>query len=258
MNAVLTGASSGIGHALARELARRGHAVALLARRAELLDSLARDINAGGGRALPIACDVTSSASVRDAVARAERELGPIDLAVANAGVSIPNHAASFSLADAEQIINVNYHGMLYLYDAVIGSMIERRAGTFAGVASLAGLRGLPTAGAYSASKAAMQNFLEAARVELKPYGVRVTIVNPGFVATPMTEKNRFRMPFLMNADDAARVIADGLAKGKRVVEFPRPMALLVRFLRVLPDALFDRATVPYARRKLDRDKVKR
>jgi short-subunit dehydrogenase len=258
MNAVLTGASSGIGHALARELARRGYAVALLARRAELLDALAHDINARGGRALAIACDVTSSASVHDAVARAERELGPVDLAIANAGVSIPNHASTFSLADAEQIMNVNYHGMLYLYDAVIRSMIERGSGTFVGVASLAGLRGLPTAGAYSASKAAMQNFLEAARVELKPYGVRVTIVNPGFVATPMTEKNRFRMPFLMNVDDAALVIANGIVKGKRVVEFPRPMSFLVRLLRALPDALFDRATVPYARRKLDRNKVKR
>ncbi|MBV8519905.1 MAG: SDR family NAD(P)-dependent oxidoreductase [Acidobacteria bacterium] len=258
MNAVLTGASSGIGHALARELARRGYAVALLARREALLDALARDINARGGRALPIACDVTDRASVHDAVARAERDLGPIDLAVANAGVSVPNSAATFSLADAELIMNVNYHGMLYLYDAVIRSMMERRTGTFAGVASLAGLRGLPGAGSYSASKAAMQNFLEAARVELRPYGVRVAIVNPGFVATPMTEKNRFRMPFLMNADDAALAIANGLAKGKRVIEFPRPMSLLVRLLRVLPDALFDRATVPYARRRLDRDKVKR
>ncbi|HEY0372212.1 MAG TPA: SDR family NAD(P)-dependent oxidoreductase, partial [Thermoanaerobaculia bacterium] len=117
----------------------------------------------------------------------------------------------------------------------------ERRSGRFAGVASLAGLRGLPSAAPYSASKAAMQAFLEASRVELAHYGVGVTIINPGFIATPMTEKNRFRMPFLMTAERAARVMADGLERGKRVIEFPRLMSMAMRALRHASDPLYDR-----------------
>lgn len=245
---IITGASSGIGLALARELARRGHALALVARRAELLTAAVAEI---GPNAVAIACDVTDKDAVRKAVRDAEERLGgPFDLAIANAGVSIPGHATKFKLDEAEQIIRVNYLGMLYLFDAVIPSMVERKTGRFAGVASLAGLRGLPAAGPYSASKAAMQAFLEAARVELQPYGVGVTIVNPGFVATPMTEKNRFRMPFLWTPEKAARVIAQGLDAGRRVVEFPWQMSRLMRLTRLLPDALYDRITGPHARRR--------
>jgi short-subunit dehydrogenase len=140
----------------------------------------------------------------------------------------------------------------------VIPSMIERRSGRFAGIASIAGLRGLPTSSVYSATKAAMQAFLEASRVELIQYGVGVTTVNPGFVITPMTEKNRFKMPFLMTADEAARVIADGFERGARVIEFPRPMSLLMRFARFLPAPIWDRATGGYAKRKVDTGKARR
>ena len=248
MRAILTGASSGIGLELARELARRGYDLALLARRGELLERLASELPT---RIVTIACDVTDLASVRDAVRSAQEQLGgAFDLAIANAGISIPGHATKFKVEEAEQILRVNVIGMLYLFDAVIPAMVEQRRGRFVGVASIAGLRGLPSGATYSASKAAMQTFLEASRIELAPYGVGVTIVNPGFVATPLTEKNRYRMPFLMQADRAARVIANGIERGKRVVEFPRPMSLLMRFLRHLPDALYDRATMSFARRK--------
>lgn len=234
---LITGASSGIGMALARELAKRGHALALLARRTELIEALARELP----RAVAITCDVTDSASVEAAVREAEARLGgEIDIAVANAGVSIPVHATTFNVADVEQILRVNVLGTVYLYGAVMPSMIRRGEGKFVGIASLAGLRGIPAAGPYSASKAAMQAFLEAARVELVPYGVRVVIVNPGFVVTPMTAKNRFRMPFLMNADRAATIIADGIESGRRVVEFPMGTSLAMRILRLLPDALYD------------------
>lgn len=249
--AVITGASSGIGHALARELARRGWDLALLARRGDLLDELARELNGRGTRAVALACDVGDGAAVRDAVRRGQDALGgPFDLAVANAGVGISSHATKFSIADSELMIRVNVLGMLYLFDAVVPSMIERRSGRFAGVASIAGLRGLPTSSVYSASKAAMQAFLEASRVELAPYGVGVTTINPGFIATPMTEKNRFRMPFLLQADEAATRIADALERGVRVLEFPRPMSLLMRFTRLVPDAVYDRIMARAARRK--------
>lgn len=240
--AIITGASSGIGHALAHELARRGWKLALLARRGDLLSDLANELHADG-----VVCDVTDKTAVRGAV---QKLGGTFDLAVANAGVSIPGHATKFKLDEAEQVMRVNYLGMLYLFDAVIPAMVERKRGRFAGVASIAGLRGIPAAGPYSASKAAMQAFLEAARVELKPYGVGVTIVNPGFIATPMTAKHRFRMPFLMGPEKAARIIADGLENGKRVVEFPWQMSRIMRLARLLPDAVYDAVTAGAARRK--------
>jgi short-subunit dehydrogenase len=252
--ALITGASSGIGEGLARELARRGWELALLARRDDLLQTLAAQLP----RAVGIGCDVADKQSVRDAVRRAETELGgPIDLAIANAGVGIPTWAFEFNIDDAEQMMRVNVLGMMYLFDAVVPSMVERRAGRFAGVASIAGLRGLPSSAVYSATKSAMQTFLEASRIELAPFGVGVTIVNPGFVATPMTEKNA-RMPFLWQVDRAARYIANGLEAGKPLIEFPRPMSLLMRTARILPRALYDRMTRPYAQRKIDKTKVRR
>ena len=255
-NAIITGASSGIGAALAHELSRRGWSIALLARRGEMLEEVRKTIST---QSVAIPCDVTDAAAVERAVRRAESELGgPFDQAIANAGVGIPGHATKFDLADADQTIRVNVIGMLNLFAAVIPSMVERRSGRFAGIASIAGLRGMPTAAPYSASKAAMQSFLEASRIELAPYGVGVTIVNPGFIATPMTEKNRFKMPFLMQPDAAARVIADGIERGKRVVEFPRPTSIMMRFMRHVPDVLYDRMMKPYARRKVDPSKVKR
>lgn len=245
VHAIITGGSSGIGEALARELGKRGWSVSLLARRRELVEEIASSLP----KAIGLACDVTDSASVHDATKAAEARFGPCDLAVANAGVSLPGHASKFNVEDAERTIRVNVLGMMYFFDAVIPGMVERRAGRFAGIASIAGHRALPTAASYSASKAAMQTFLEASRIELAPYGVGVTVVNPGFVDTPIVAKNRFRMPFLMQAPEAAAIIADGFERGKRVIEFPRPMSLLMRTVRLIPDALYDFATAPYAKR---------
>ena len=232
MRALITGASSGIGAAMAREFSRRGYALALLARRAELLDQLASELP----NTVAIPCDVTDSAAVHDAVKRA----GPIDVAIANAGVGVTGYASKI-IDEAELMMRVNYFGMLYLFGAVMPAMIERRSGRFAGIASIAGLRGLPSAAGYSASKAAMQTFLESARGELAPLGVRVTTVNPGFIATAMTVKNTFRMPFLMQPDAAARIIVDGIERGARIVEFPRPMSMAMRFARLLPSVVYDR-----------------
>ena len=245
--AIITGASSGIGLALAQELTRRGWTVAMLARRAEMLQKEAAALPGAVG----IVCDVADSKAVERAVREAERGLGgPMDLAIANAGVGIQGHASRFNLANAEEMFRVNVLGTMYLFAAVIPSMVERRSGQFAGIASIAGLRGLPSSSVYSSTKAAMQAFLEASRVELKPFGVAVTIVNPGFIATAMTEKNRFKMPFLMQADEAARIIVNGIERRKRVVEFPRPMSLLMRMTRLMPDALYDRMTAPYVKVK--------
>ena len=229
--ALITGASSGIGAEMARELSRRGYALVLLARRADLLQQLASELP----NAVAFPCDVTDAAAVRDAVARA----GQVDLAIANAGLGITGWATK-TIAEIEQMMRVNYFGMVYLFDAVIPQMMERRSGRFAGIASLAGLRGLPTAAGYSASKAAMQAFLEAVRIELKKFNIGVTTVNPGFIATAMTQKNEFKMPFLMTADRAAKIIIDGIEHGRRVVEFPMTMSMLTRLARHMPNAIYD------------------
>lgn len=253
--AIITGASSGIGAALARELSKRGWAVALLARRGELLEQLKGEL----GNACAFACDVTDLASVRAAVKQSERALaGPFDLAVANAGISVPTWATKFDVDDAERIMRVNVIGMFYLFDAIVPSMVERKSGRFAGIASIAGLRGLPSASVYSASKAAMQAFLEASRVELQAVGVGVTIVNPGWVDTPIIEKYKGPVPFVMPAAKAARIIADGLERGAREIEFPKQMSLLMRTIRVMPNAMYDRALRRYANRKIDPTKVRR
>jgi short-subunit dehydrogenase len=245
--AIITGASSGIGAEMARELARRGYAVALLARRGDLLQELAKQLP----NAVAVPCDVTDEAAVMSAVRAGERALGgPFDVAIANAGVGVTGYAAK-DVSDAERMMQVNYFGMLHLFHAVIPGMFERRSGRFSGIASIAGLRGLPTASGYAASKAAMQTFLEAARMELAPFGIRVTTVNPGFIATAITEKNKFRMPFLMKAHKAARIIIDGIERGARVVEFPLPMSLVMRFARLLPAAVYDRVIGGYARREV-------
>jgi short-subunit dehydrogenase len=245
--AIVTGASSGIGLAVSRELARRGWQVAMLARRTELLEKEAASIPG----AVALTCDVCDAAAVEQAVRQAESRVGgAFDLAVANAGIGKVGHAAKFDTAQAERTIRTNVLGMIYLFGAVIPSMVERRSGRFAGVASLAGLRGLPTSAAYSSSKAAMQAFLEASRIELAPSGVSVTIVNPGFIATAMTEKNKFKMPFLMTVDEAAPIIVNGIERGKRVVEFPWPMSIFMRLGRLLPDPLWDRMMAPATRMK--------
>jgi short-subunit dehydrogenase len=146
----------------------------------------------------------------------------------------------------------------MYLLAATVPQMVERRSGQFVGVASLAGLRGLPTSSVYSATKAAMQAFLEASRIDLAPYGIAVTTINPGFIATPMTERNQFKMPFLMSDERAAMIMANGIERRRPVVEFPLPMALITRLARLLPNAVYDRVMRPYGWRRTDPEKARR
>jgi len=256
--AVITGASSGIGLELARELSRRGFAVSLLARRKDLIDQAVKQLNGSGGSAIGFECDVTNRESVSTAVRATEEKFGAVDVAIANAGVGIPTPLRKFSLDDAVQIITVNYIGMLNLIGAVLPKMLERQSGHLVGIASLAGFRALPTSAGYSASKAAMQTFLEAARVELKPKGVRVTIVNPGFIETAMTEKHKGKLPFLMSVEKASARIADAIERQARVLSFPLPLTLAMKLVRILPDRLYDFALAPLAKRSVDTEKVKR
>ena len=238
--AFVTGASTGIGTELARGLARQGTKVALVARRKELLDALAAEIAAAGGNALALPCDVRDRVALQAAVQQAVRAYGPIDLLIANAGVGHTIPVEQFDSALFEDTIQTNLLGAVYAVEAVLPSMLERRSGQIVGVSSMAAYRGFPLTHAYCASKAALSSFLEGLRAEIADRGIKVTTVCPGFVRTPMTAKNRGPMPFLLDADDAARRILDAARRGKRVFNFPWPMAALMVLVRFLPGRLLD------------------
>ena len=236
----ITGASSGIGRQLAIELARRGATVALLARRQDLLEALAETIRRDGGRARAIPCDVADRAQVERAIGAIAAEEGPIDVLVANAGVGLPTPAHRLDLDVVERLVRVNVLGVMYAVGAVLPAMLERGDGHLVAISSLAGWRGLPSSATYSATKAAVSTWMEGLRVELAPRGIRVTTVHPGFVRTPMTAKNDFPMPFLMDVQRAARIIVRGIEAGRRQINFPVPMVAVMRLARHLPDVVYD------------------
>jgi len=195
--------------------------VALVARNQEATEELAKSIRESGGKALPIVCDVTDRQAVLAAVRLCEREMGPVDRLVAAAGIGDPTPAEKFDAGAVEQVMRTNYLGMVYCIEAVLPGMIQAHRGQIVGLASLAGFHGLPGSGAYCASKAAQIAMLESLRIELRPKGVIVTIISPGFVRTPMTAKNLNPMPFLMDVDKAARIIHRAMRSGARHKTFP-------------------------------------
>jgi short-subunit dehydrogenase len=234
--AIITGASSGIGWSLAKELARQGCKVGLVARRRENLSALAGEIEKGGGTAAFAPADVGDRAQVGEAIREVTAKLGPVDLLVANAGVGAPTSIAPMNVADVEKMYRVNVFGVIYAIEAVLPGMLERKKGHLAAVSSMAAYKGLPGESGYSSSKAAVSNFMEGLRIQLRDKGVAVTTICPGFVKTPMTDVNDFHMPWLVGADDAARRIVRALARKKKVFDFPWQMGLLMRITRWLPD----------------------
>jgi NAD(P)-dependent dehydrogenase (short-subunit alcohol dehydrogenase family) len=223
------GGSSGIGAAVARELARRGATVAVSARRKEQLQDVA------GGDMLVLPADVTDPASIASAAARVRQELGPIDLTVLSAGYWKQMDPSDWDTDVFDQHIQVNLAGMSNAIAAVLPAMLQRRSGTIAGVASVAGYRGLAGAEAYGATKAAQINLLESLRIHLARTGVQVTTVCPGFVRTDLTAGNPFPMPFIIEAGQAARSICDGLERERTEIAFPARMALLMKTARLVP-----------------------
>ena len=235
----LTGASSGIGAALAEELARAGARVALTARREAALEELAGRLDAGS--ALVATADVTDRAGLARVVEQIEHEWGGIDLAVFNAGLYVPVDGAAIKAEDYEATFAVNYFGVLHGIEAVVPGMVRRGRGRVAAVSSLAGELPLPRSAAYGSSKAALTYLLRTLRFDLRPRGIGVTLIQPGFVKTPMVGQNDFWMPGLMEVEEAARVVAEGLARGRDEVSFPRRLAIPTKVVRRLPHAAWDR-----------------
>lgn len=247
--AVITGASSGLGAEMARQLAASGVPVGLIARRGDLLNALAARIAEAGGTALVAVADVADPNATRDAIASIAARLGPIDLLIANAGVARPSSASDFSAAEFERMLRVNLLGASYAIEAVLPGMLARGRGHLVGISSLAAYRGLPGSAGYSASKAALSTLLEGFRVELRGTGIAVTTVHPGYVRTEMTADNDFAMPFLMEVEPAARIILRGIAARRAEVNFPWPLARFLGFARYWPNALYDRAAGAIDRR---------
>lgn len=248
--ALVTGASSGIGEALSRRLAAAGRPTALVARRAERLDALAAEIRGRGGRAAAFPCDVGVREHVRRAVERCRETLGPVDLLVANAGISENTRPDALDAARVERILRVNFLGSVYCVEAVLPGMLERDRGRLVAVSSLAGYGGLPLTAAYSASKGAMTNFFESLRIDLRGTGVGVTVVSPGYVRTPMTEGSPHPKPFLIDAEDAAERIHRAIGEGKGSAAFPWPLAAFAWLARIFPRSVYDRLAGGIDRRK--------
>ena len=239
MKVFITGASSGIGAALAAHYAGRGAQLGLVARRAEALAEVARGLP--GNPAVYLA-DVADAPAMAAAAADFMMRFGVPDIVIANAGVSIgtlTEHAED--IAVFERVMRTNVVGLAATFQPFIEPMRKAGRGRLAGISSVAGMRGIPGAGAYSASKAAAITYLEALRVELRPSGVKVVTVCPGYVATPMTAVNKYRMPFILPADVAARRIARIIGQGRRYAVVPWQMALVARAMKLLPNAVYDR-----------------
>jgi NADP-dependent 3-hydroxy acid dehydrogenase YdfG len=233
---LLTGASSGIGRSLARRLA--GDPLALVARRKDLLDTLAAEIEAGGGRALALCCDVTDRAQVAAGVREAEARLGPIERLIANAGGGSKTDVRSFQAADVEAVLRLNVLGAANCIEAVLPGMLARGRGHIVVTSSLAGSRGLPGAAAYSASKAALSAMAESLRIDLAPHGIDVTVLTPGFVRAKPDRKAR---PFEVGLERASAAMARAIRARRRSYAFPLPLVLGAGFGRLLPAPLYDR-----------------
>ena len=200
---VITGASSGIGAALARQFARDEVILALVARRREALEAVAKSVEEAGGTAHVFPADMADRGAVSKCFDAIQSELGAVDTLIANAGIGDPTPASRYDAEVVDRIIQVNLLGVSYCIEAVLPQMVARQDGHIVGVGSLAGYRGLPGSAAYCASKAGLAALLESLR-RLRRYNVRVTTICPGFVKTPLTDRNRFPMPFLLELEDAA------------------------------------------------------
>lgn len=237
----ITGAGKGIGRAVALAYARRGWTVAASARTSADLESLRDAAVAAGlkGRIVPFVNDVTDHDAVKLTFKQIEADLGRLDQIIFNAGTHVANSPETFSVAPFRTLMEVNYMGAVNGLAAVLPTLIDRRAGHVAVVSSVAGYRGLPNASAYGATKAALINMCESLKIQLDGKGVALSVINPGFVRTPLTDKNEFPMPFLMEPEAAAEAIYNGMASKRFEIAFPTPFVLILKTLQMLPYGVY-------------------
>jgi len=237
---LITGASSGIGKGVALEIAARGAHLGLLARREELLNEIVAEARAKGVKAIAVAADVRDAGAVREAADCVRRELGPIDILIANAGIGTSDHALRLTPEHVATVIGINVLGSVNSVAAVLSEMIERRQGRLVAISSLAAYRGLAKSAAYCASKAALSAYFESLRIDLRDSGVGVTIIHPGFIKTPLTAGREAKMPYLMELDDGVKKIVSAIEREKKSYAFPWQLATIVRAGLIMPTAMYD------------------
>jgi len=234
----ITGASTGIGAEVARQLAREGYTVAVSARSADKLQVMAGD-NYGAGRIIAYPLDVTDQSAVQQTVEKIIRDCGSIDLAMLCAGTYTPDDAEHLDVAAIESQFRLNVMGTVHALGSLLPVMRHKPAAHIAVVASVAGYRGLPRAIGYGGTKAALINMVEAMKLDCDVLGIKLQLICPGFVQTPLTDKNTFPMPFLISVEEAGRTIVRGLKSNRFEIVFPTPMAIFMKVLRWLPYRLF-------------------
>lgn len=239
----LTGASSGIGEALAWEYAIKGAQIGLVARRSEQLETLRDKLPGGADQHMALTVDVADEQGMRAAAHAFMGRFGLPDIVIANAGISagtLTEEALDFQVF--EKILHTNVLGMVATFQPFVEAMRKRGSGKLVGISSVAGVRGLPGAGAYSASKAAASRYLESLRVEMRGSGVKVVDIRPGYIRTPMTDVNPYAMPFILEAEDAARRFALAIERGTSRATIPWQMNIVAKLLAHLPNWLYDLA----------------
>ena len=241
MNIFLTGASSGIGQALAKEFAKNGATLGLVARREEKLQEVLETLP-NPQLHTAIICDVTDRDKLIQAARDFDQKCGGVDIAIACAGISVgvkTQYREDLEMFD--KVFETNVFAMASTFHAFIDPMIKRKRGTLVGIASVAGIRGLPGSEAYCASKSAAITYCESLRVEMQKYGVKVVTVSPGFVKTPLTAHNPYKMPFLMEPDAFAKEAVKAIMGGKKYTTIPWEMGVLSKILRLIPNGIFDK-----------------
>jgi short-subunit dehydrogenase len=237
---LITGASSGIGAALAQRLARHGDHVILVARRLRLLQEVAGEIAKAGGSSEIAVCDVTIGEAVRTCVTEALRKHGRIDRLILNAGGggrTLPEHLTS---DEVRAVLELNLFGVVNFIEAALPALLQQGNGQIVAIGSIAGYRGLPRTASYGAAKAALMNYIESLRIDLAPRGIAVTLAAPGFVATKDTKKQRAK-PMAMSVEPAADLLAKAILSRRPFVSFPWRVAWIARLMRLLPAPLYDR-----------------
>lgn len=237
---MITGASAGIGRGLALEIASRGGQLALLARREDLLNEIIEEATKRNVKAVAATADVRDAQAVREAADRFRKELGPIDILIANAGIGTSDHATRLTPEHAANVIGINVLGAVNSVAAVLPEMVERKQGRLVAISSLAAYRGLAKSAAYCASKAALTAYFESLRIDLRHTGIGVTIIHPGFIKTALTSGREAKMPYLMELDEGVKKIVSAIEKEKKIYAFPWQLATIVRASMLMPPSLYD------------------
>ena len=238
-NILITGATSGIGYELAEKYALPDKILCLTGRNQQRLDEITKICEDKGAKVIARIIDVNDAEKMSKWISDIESEI-PLDLVIANAGISAGTGGGGESYLQIKNIFDTNIYGVINTITPAISNMKQRQRGQIAIISSMAGYRGLPSSPAYCASKAAVKVYGEGLRVDLAKYSIELSVVTPGYIKTPMTAVNNFPMPFLMDADKAARKIIEGLWKNKARIAFPLPFYFIVWLITALPVRLID------------------